>query len=133
MRRWMTTSLLTLTLALVFGGAALAETGTPGTIPTSIFGGTYFAMSEDGSTIGFRMPGGQLRWEVNGVPISNFGVDDVAKAAVFGFDAPEVLVFGGSIRGTFFAASADGTAMGFTMPDGTVRWEIDGVPVFTQH
>jgi len=37
---------------------------------------------------------------------------------------------GGVVGGTYFAASADGTAMAFKMPDGTLRWEIDGIPLF---
>lgn len=131
MRRSISLTLLSLALTLVFGGSALADPGAPGTIPTSVFGGTYFAMSEDGSTIGFKMPDGRIRWEVNGTPISNYGVNDATLAQAVGFDDPTVLVLGGSIRGTYFAASEDGTAMAFRMPDGTIRWEIDGIPIFS--
>ena len=131
MRRSLSITLLSLALILVFGGSALADPGAPGTIPTSVFGGTYFAMSEDGSTVGFKMPDGHIRWEVNGVPISNYGVNDVTLAEAVGFDDPSVLVFGGTISGTYFAASLDGTAMAFKMPDGTIRWELNGVPIFT--
>ena len=131
MRRWLAIPLLAATLMLGSGGSALADPLLPGVAPTSLLGGTYFAMSEDGMAIAFKMPDGHIRWELNGVPISNYGVNDVGQATVLGFDAATVLVFGGTVRGTFFAASEDGSAMGYRMPDGTVRWEINGVPVFT--
>jgi outer membrane protein assembly factor BamB len=131
MRRSISITLLSLALTLVFGGSAFADPGTPGVVPVSIFGGTYFAMSEDGTAIAFKMPDGRIRWEINGVPISNYGVNDVTLAEAVGFDDPNVLVLGGAIGGTYFGSSEDGTAMSFKMPDGTIRWELNGVPIFT--
>ena len=131
MRRWVATPVLAAMLMLGASSSALADPSVPGVAPTSIFGGTYFAMSEDGMAVGFKMPDGHVRWEINGVPISNYGVNDVAQATVLGFDAANVLVVGGNVRGVFFAASADGTAMGYRMPDGSIRWEMNGEPIAT--
>ena len=124
MRRFILTPVLTLVLAVALGGAALADP----TVPVSIFGGTYFGMSDDHSAVAWKMPDGRIRWEIDGVPISNYGVDDVARAASVGFDSPQVLVLYGRIRGTYFGSSLDGSAMGYRMPDGTIRWELNGVP-----
>ncbi|HEY8807442.1 MAG TPA: hypothetical protein VIN70_07655, partial [Candidatus Limnocylindria bacterium] len=124
MRRFILTPMLTLVLAVALGGAALADP----TVPVSIFAGTYFGMSEDQSAIAWQMPDGHLRWEINDVPISNYGVNDTALAASVGFDSPQVLVLYGRIRGTYFGASQDGSVMGFLMPDGMIRWELNGIP-----
>ena len=124
MRRSSTTSILAIAFTLALSGAALAEP----TVPTSIFPGTYFATSADQSAVAFKMPDGHLRWEISGVPISNYGVDDTARAATVGFDSPQVLVLYGSIRGTYFGASSDGSVMVFLMPDGMTRYELNGVP-----
>lgn len=126
MRQLLIVPFLAVALLLGFGGAALAD----GTVPVSIFGGSYFGMSDDHSAIAFKMPDGRIRWEVNGVPISNYGVDDVARAAMVGYESPQVLVLYGRIRGTYFASSSDGSAIAYRMPDGTLRWEINGVPIF---
>lgn len=126
MRRSLITPILAVALLVAFGGAALADQ----TVPVSIFGGTYFGMSDDHSAIAFKMPDGRIRWELNGVPISNYGVDDVARAASVGYESPQVLVLYGRIRGTYFAASSDGSAIAYRMPDGTLRWELNGVPIF---
>ncbi len=126
MRRFILTPLLTFVLALALGGAALADP----TAPVSIFGGTYFGMSDDQSAIAWKMPDGRIRWEIDGVPISNYGVDDTARAASVGYDSSEVLVLYGRIRGTFFAASSDGAAMGYRMTDGSLRWEFNGLPLY---
>ena len=123
-RSIISTSILAIALTLALSGAALAEP----TLPTSIFPGTYFAMSADQSAVAFKMPDGHLRWEISGVPISNYGVDDTARAATIGFDSPQVLVLYGRIRGTYFGASADGSVMAFLMPDGMTRYELNGVP-----
>lgn len=123
MRNLVLTPLLAILLTLALGGAALADPA-----PVSIFAGTYFGMSDDHSAIAFKMPDGHVRWEINGVPISNYGVDDAARAASVGFDSALVLVPYGRIRGTFFAASTDGAVMGFLMPDGMTRWELNGIP-----
>ena len=135
MRRSISTSILAIALTFALGGAALADP----TVPTSIFPGTYFAMSMDQSAVAFQMPDGHLRWEIDGVPISNYGVDDTARAAsvglvgFVGFDSARVLVPYGLIRGTFFGASSDGSVMGFRMPDGTTRWELNGIPESLLH
>ena len=124
MRRSISASILSVALTVALSGAALAAPA----VPTSIFPGTYFAMSADQSAVAFAMPDGHLRWEINGVPISNYGGDDVARAASVGFDSPQVLVLYGRIRGTYFGASADGSVMAFLMPDGMTRYELNGVP-----
>ena len=120
---------LTFSLTFAQGGAALADPG----VPVSIFGGTYVAMCVDRTAIEFQMPDGHLRWEVNGVPVSSYGVDDVARAATLGYDSPLALVLYGRIRGTFWGASSDGTVMAFRMPDGTVRYELNGIPLDGAH
>jgi outer membrane protein assembly factor BamB len=122
-RQLLATPILALALIVALGSTALADP-----VPASMFGGTYFAMSEDHTAVAFKMADGHLRWEVNGVPISNYGVDDVARAASIGYDNATVLVLYGRIRGTYFGASQDGSVMGFLMPDGTTRWELNGVP-----
>ena len=124
MRRSISTPILAIALTFALGGAALADPAAP----VSLFSGTYFAMSADQSAIAFKMPDGRVRWEISGVPISNYGVDDAARAASVGFDSALVLVPYGTIRGTFFGASADGSVMGFLMPDGMTRWELNGIP-----
>ena len=54
------------------------------------------------------------------------------RAATVGFDDASVLVLGGAIRGVFVMGSADASWLAFQMPDGSVRWEHDGVPVQRQ-
>jgi len=125
MRRSISTLILSVALTVALSGAALADP----TVPTSIFPGTYFVMSADQSAVAFTMPDGHVRWEINGVPISNYGVDDTARAASVGFDSLLVLVPYGQIRGTYFGASSDGSVMVFLMPDGMTRYELNGVPV----
>lgn len=119
-------AVLVLSLLLAMGSVASADPG----VPTSVFGGAYFAMSSDGQAVAFKLSDGHLRWEVAGIPVSNYGVNNVVMATAVGFDSPLVLVLGGAIGGTYFAASSDGTAMAFKMPDGTLRWEINGIPLF---
>ena len=110
-------------LTLAVGSSALADPG-----PTSAFGGSYLMGSADGSLVAFQMPTGWVRWELNGVPIANYGVDDVARAASVGYSDPSVLVPSGAIRGTYVACAADLTWLAFIMPDGSIRWEHDGMP-----
>ena len=75
---------------------------------------------------------GRVRWELDGLPWSDWGVNDAVRAATVGFDDASVLVLGGAIRGVFVMGSADASWLAFQMPDGSVRWEHDGVPVQRQ-
>lgn len=126
LRRLLLIPLVAAALSLFPAQAALAES-----VPSSPFGGSYYAQSADGSTVGYLMPDSRLRWEVNGVPISNYGIDDEARMASVAED-PSALVRGGATRGEYYAASSDGSWMAYQMPDGTLRWEHHGVPMAAQ-
>jgi len=125
MPRLLLTSVLTVMLALASSGPARADQQ-----PVSMFPGTFVGTSPDGTAMGFQMSDGHIRWEVNGVPISLWGVNDTAMASALSFSSPLVLVPFGAIRGTYFGGTADGTVLAFKMPDGSVRWEINGLPIF---
>ncbi len=60
--------------------------------------------------------------------MSDYGVNDLARASSAGFSDRSLLVPGGAVRGFYLASSGDGSWMAFQMPDGSVRWELNGVP-----
>src|SRR5438094_2517830 len=104
-------------LTLAVASPALADT-----TPTSRFGGMYLMSSNDGSLVAFLMPDGRVRWELDGLPMAAYGVDDLARAASMGFSDGSLLVLGGSVRGVYVASSADGRWIGCQMPDPWAAW-----------
>ncbi|TME96634.1 MAG: hypothetical protein E6I40_03160 [Chloroflexi bacterium] len=132
MRRIVTTCAVALTLA--FASPALADPVTTSSelVPMSSLGGSYLMSSPDGRLVAFQTADGRVRWELDGLPWSDWGVNDAVRAATVGFDDASVLVLGGAIRGVFVMGSADASWLAFQMPDGSVRWEHDGVPVQRQ-
>ena len=130
MRRIVTTCALT----LAFASPALADPVTTSSelVPMSSLGGSYLMSSPDGRLVAFQTADGRVRWELDGLPWSDWGVNDAVRAATVGFDDASVLVLGGAIRGVFVMGSADASWLAFQMPDGSVRWEHDGVPVQRQ-
>ena len=118
-------------IAAIFGivlTLAVASPALADTTPTSRFGGMYLMSSNDGSLVAFLMAAGRVRWELDGLPMAAYGVDDVARAASMGFSDGSLLVLGGSVRGVYVASSADGSWIAYQMPDLSVRWEHDGLP-----
>ena len=99
-----------LALLLVFGVAGSASADT--VIPTSPFGGTYYASSADGSFVAFQTADGRIRWEFNGTPLADWGVNEAVMASSVGFSDARVLVPAGRIRGshTALVAPADDTS-----------------------
>ena len=132
MRRIVTTCAVALTLA--FASPALADPVTTSSelVPMSSLGGSYLMSSPDGRLVAFQTADGRVRWELDGLPWSDWGVNDAVRDATVGFDDASVLVLGGAIRGVFVMGSADASWLAFQMPDGSVRWEHDGVPVQRQ-
>ena len=132
MRRIVMTCAVALTLA--FASPALADPVTTSSelVPMSSLGGSYLMSSPDGRLVAFQTADGRVRWELDGLPWSDWGVNDAVRAATVGFDDASVLVLGGAIRGVFVMGSADASWLAFQMPDGSVRWEHDGVPVQRQ-
>ena len=132
MRRMVMTCAVALTLA--FASPALADPVTTSSelVPMSSLGGSYLMSSPDGRLVAFQTADGRVRWELDGLPWSDWGVNDAVRAATVGFDDASVLVLGGAIRGVFVMGSADASWLAFQMPDGSVRWEHDGVPVQRQ-
>ena len=138
MRRIVTTCAVALTLA--FASPALADPVTTSSelVPMSSLGGSYLMSSPDGRLVAFQTADGRVRSpqdhrrRARGLPWSDWGVNDAVRAATVGFDDASVLVLGGAIRGVFVMGSADASWLAFQMPDGSVRWEHDGVPVQRQ-
>ena len=132
MRRMVMTCAVAFTLA--FASPALADpvTTSSALVPTSSLGGSYLMSSPDGRLVAFQTADGRVRWELDGLPWSDWGVNDSVRAASVGFDDVSLLVLGGAIRGVFVMATTDGSWLAFQMPDGSVRWEHDGVPVQRQ-
>jgi hypothetical protein len=122
MRR-LITAVFGLVLTLAVASPVLADV-----TPTSRFGGAYLMSSADGQLVAFAMPDGRIRWELDGLPLAVYGVNDVARAGSVGFSDPSLLVPGGTVRGVYVASSADGSWMAFQMPDLSIRWEHNGVP-----
>ena len=122
MRR-LITAVFGLVLTLAVASPVLADV-----TPTSRFGGAYVMSSADGQLVAFAMPDGRIRWELDGLPLADYGVNDVARAGSVGFSDPSLLVLGGTVRGVYVASSADGSWMAFQMPDLSIRWEHNGVP-----
>ena len=112
-------------LSIALATPALAD---PGTVPTSVWGGTFLMASADGTLVAFQMADGRVRWELEGMPLSAWGVNDIARASSVGYSDPSVLVPGGMVRGVYVAASEDGSWMAFMMPDLSMRWEHNGIP-----
>jgi hypothetical protein len=112
-------------LTLAVASPALAD---PTPVPTSQFGGMYLMSSGDGQLVAFLMADGRVRWELDGLPLAEYGVNDVARAASLGFSDSSLLVLGGTVRGVYVASSADGSWIAYQMPDLSVRWEHNGVP-----
>ena len=68
-------------IAAIFGivlTLAVASSALADTTPTSRFGGMYLMSSNDGSLVAFLMADGRVRWELDGLPMAAYGVDDVA-------------------------------------------------------
>ena len=132
MRRIVVSFAMAFTFA--FASPALADPVTTSSdlVPASAFGGSYLMTSADGHLVAFQMADGRVRWELDGMPLSQWGVDDAVRAAAVGFGDPSVLVIGGAVRGVFVMGSADGSWMAFQMPDGSLRWEHDGVPALAR-
>lgn len=112
-------------LTAAVASPALAD---PTAVPMSRFGGMYLMASGDGQLVAFLMADGRVRWELDGLPLADYGVNDVARAASLGFSDGSLLVLGGAVRGVYVASSADGSWMAYQMPDLSIRWEHDGVP-----
>ena len=112
-------------LSIALATPALAD---PGTVPTSVWGGTFLMASSDGTLMAFQMADGRVRWELGGTPLSGWGVNDTARASSVGYSDSSVLVPGGMVRGIYVAASEDGSWMAFMMPDLSMRWEHNGIP-----
>ena len=125
--RQLKTILIGAILSLAIATPALADPGL-----TSPFGGAFLMASADGTLVAFQMPSGRVRWELDGMPLSDWGVNDTVRAASVGYSDPSVLVLGGQIRGIYVAASDDGSWMAFLMPDFSIRWEHNGLPATMQ-
>ena len=123
--RQLVAAIFGIVLTLAVASPALAD---PTPIPTSRFGGMYLMSSNDGSLVAFLMADGRVRWEIDGLPMAAYGVDDVARAASMGFSDGSLLVLGGAVRGVYVASSSDGSWIAYQMPDLSVRWEHDGLP-----
>src|SRR5438046_8987265 len=123
MRRSVTTCAVALTLA--FASPALADPVTTSSelVPMSSLGGSYLMSSPDGRLVAFQTADGRVRWELDGLPWSDWGVNDAVRAATVGFDDASVLGLGGAIRGVFGMGPAGARCVAVPMPARSVRLE----------
>src|SRR5438445_2230051 len=96
-------------IAAIFGivlTLAVASPALADTTPTSRFGGMYLMSSNDGSLVAFLMAHGRVRWELDGLPMAAYGVDDVVRAESLGFSDGLLLELGGLVRDVIVATAA---------------------------